>query len=206
MIGKRFGRLTVLKECENRATNGKIIYKCQCECGNIVDVIGDNLRRGNTNSCGCFRNENIRKRSITHGKSDTRLYYIYCHMKARCYNKNDNRYSDYGGRGIKMCSEWLNTFQAFYNWSLNNGYQDNLTIDRIDNNKNYEPNNCRWVTLEQQNRNKRNVKLYTIQGKTHCLREWCTILNINYKTIHKRLHVHKWDIEKALFTPIRKWC
>lgn len=204
MIGKKFGRLTVLSECEKRAKNGKIRYKCQCDCGNITEVMGENLRRGITKSCGCLLKEITSKRSITHGKTNTRIYAIWYHMKARCYNSNEHRYKDYGRRGINICDEWKDNFKAFYDWSMLNGYNDTLTIDRIDVDGNYEPNNCRWLTLKQQQENKRNSIKFTYNGETHCLREWCNILNINYKTVHKRIHVHKWDIEKALFTPIRK--
>lgn len=204
MIGKKFGRLTVLSECEKRTNNGKIRYKCNCECGNITDVIGENLRRGITKSCGCLLKEIVAKRSTTHGHTRTRMYTIWCNLKARCYNINEPRYKDYGQRGIGVCDEWLNDFMSFYNWAINNGYNDNLTIDRIDVNGNYTPNNCRWITLEQQQENKRNSVKFTYNGETHCLRKWCSILNINYKTVHKRIHVHKWDVEKSLFTPIRK--
>lgn len=205
MIGKKFGKLTVLSECKKRANNGKIRYKCECNCGNITNVIGENLRRGITKSCGCLLKEIVSKRSTTHGKRDTRIYSIWCHMKARCYNINEPRYKDYGWRGIKICDEWLTDFMVFFDWAMSHGYNDTLTIDRIDVNGNYEPNNCRWITLKQQQENKRNSLKFTYKGETHCLREWCNILNINYKTVHKRIHVHKWDIEKALFTSIRKW-
>lgn len=205
MIGKKFGRLTVLEECKDRAKNGKIIYHCQCDCGNVTDVIGDNLRRGITKSCGCLVKETTAKRSITHGKSNTRLYYIYCHMKARCYNKNNDRYKDYGGRGITIYDKWLDDFTSFYDWSIKHGYKEDLTIDRIDNNQGYLPSNCRWVDRKQQARNRSNNKSFTLNGENHCLKEWCELLDLNYKTIHRRIHVHKWDVEKALFTPIRKW-
>lgn len=204
MIGKKFSKLTVLSECKKRANNGKIRYKCECDCGNITNVIGENLRRGITKSCGCLLKEIVSKRSTTHGKRDTRIYAIWCHMKARCYNINEPRYKDYGQRGIKIYSEWLHDFTCFYDWAMSHGYTDNLTIDRIDVNGNYTPDNCRWITLEQQQENKRNSIKFTYNGETHCLRKWCSILNINYKTVHKRIRVHKWDIEKALFTPIHK--
>lgn len=200
--GQKFGRLTALYRLHN--IKGRTKWICVCECGNFIEVTTDNLRRGTTISCGCYRHNALGERSITHGKSNSRLYYIYCHMKSRCYNHNNPRYKDYGGRGITICDEWINDFMAFYNWAYEHGYKSNLTIDRIDNNKGYTPDNCQWATKEQQNRNRRNVKLYTLRGETHCLREWCSILNINYKTIHRRIHVHKWDVERALFTPIRK--
>lgn len=108
-------------------------------------------------------------------------------MKQRCYNENNTRYKHYGGRGIAVCDEWRNNFQAFYDWSMANGYKDTLTIDRIDVNGNYEPNNCRWITNKEQQRNRRDNKLYTINNVTKCLSEWCEIYNINYSTAHYRL-------------------
>lgn len=134
---------------------------------------------------------------IKHRKSNTKLYKVYHHIKDRCYNKNDKRYKDYGERGIYMCSEWLDDFMNFYNWSMNNGYNDNLTIDRIDNNKGYSPNNCRWVDRKTQQQNRRNCIYYTINGETHCLKEWCEILNLNYSTVQVRVY-RGWDVKKAL--------
>ena len=118
-------------------------------------------------------------------------------MKQRCYNPNKPQYKDWGGRGITICDEWLNDFMAFYDWAMSNGYQDNLTIDRIDNNKGYEPSNCRWVDHKIQNRNKRNNRNYTINGETHCLTEWCEILGLNRGTVKNRLR-YGWSIEQSL--------
>lgn len=128
----------------------------------------------------------------------TRLLDTYTNMKQRCYNKNAKSFTDYGGRGIKVCDEWFNDFQAFKEWALSNGYNDTLTIDRIDNNKGYSPNNCRWVDRKTQNRNRKNVKYYTINGDTHCLSEWCEILGLNYNRVYGRINICKWSIKKAL--------
>ena len=130
-------------------------------------------------------------------KKNTRLYNIYYGMKKRCYNKNTANYKNYGARGITICSEWLNDKQSFFAWAINNGYQDNLTIDRIDVNGNYEPNNCRWVDMKQQQRNRTDNHYATINGETHCLKEWCEILNLNYGKVCKRVH-YNWPIEQAL--------
>lgn len=133
-----------------------------------------------------------------HGKCNTRLYRRWKHMKDRCYNKNYKRYSDYGGRGIVVCDEWRNDFQAFYDWAINNGYKENLSIDRIDNNKGYSPDNCQWVDVATQNRNTRRTINFTYQGETHCLKDWCEILNLKYTTVKQRVTQYHWPIEKAL--------
>ena len=133
-----------------------------------------------------------------HGKKGTRLYRIWHDMKTRCCNKNTIYYKNYGGRGIDVCNEWREDFMAFYNWSIANGYKDNLSIDRIDNNEGYSPDNCRWVDRKTQQRNKRNNRYITINGETHCLMEWCELLNLNYFTVHARINKRKWSIKKAL--------
>lgn len=122
----------------------------------------------------------------------------YYRMKGKCYNVNDDHYKYYGKRGIKICDEWLNDFQAFYEWSIENGYNDNLTLDRIDVNGNYEPDNCRWITQKQQTRNRRYCKYYTINNKSLCLGEWCEILNLDYKCVWARINQLGWSVEKAL--------
>lgn len=118
-------------------------------------------------------------------------------MNDRCYNKNNKRYKDYGGRGIIICDEWLNDNKRFFNWAKSNGYNDNLTIDRIDVNGNYEPNNCRWITLQQQNRNTRRNIYFTIKGVTKCLKDWCKDFNIPCSTVRYRLK-RGLTIEEAL--------
>lgn len=123
-------------------------------------------------------------------------------MKDRCYNYNHNAYKDYGGRGITICDEWLNDFMAFYDWSMSNGYSDNLTIDRIDNNKGYSPDNCQYVSMKQQCRNRRNTIYITYNGKTKTLIDWCELLDLKYETIRRRFY-RGWDVKK-LFTPIKK--
>ena len=124
-------------------------------------------------------------------------------MKARCYYKKDSRYMDYGGRGITVCKEWLDSFQAFYDWAMANGYADDLTIDRIDVDGNYEPSNCRWATRKQQGNNKRSNVLITYGEETHTLAEWAEKVGIKRTTLVSRLFVNHWDIEKALFQPVR---
>lgn len=199
--GQKFGRLTVIKFIH--IENHKAIWLCQCECGGLTEVVGKDLTSGHTKSCGCLRKEKTRNLNKTHDKTNTRIYGIWCYMKRRCYNENCKCYKNYGARGITMCDEWKNDFMTFYNWSMLHGYNDNLTIDRIDINGNYEPNNCRWATIKQQNRNTRKNKYYTINGETHCLSEWCEIYNLNYKRVQYRIRSN-WTIEESLELKERK--
>ena len=137
---------------------------------------------------------------ITHGKCVGKkhpLYKRYYSMKARCYNKNSQAYSNYGGRGIKICDEWLSDFMNFYNWAMENGYNEKLTLDRINNNGNYEPSNCRWITDYEQRFNKRNNRLLTINGETKTITEWAQISNLNVHTIYSRIR-NGWKNEELL--------
>ena len=199
MIGQKFGRLKVIKELSERKNGGKV-YKCLCDCGNYTDVRGSFLRNGKTKSCGCLMNDTNTK----HSKYNTRIYNIYYGIIQRCYNKNDKyHYPHYGGRGIKMCDEWLNDFMNFYKWAMDNGYKDNLTIDRIDNDGNYEPNNCRWTTTYEQNKNRSCSLLVTYKGKTKTITEWIKTLKLDvpYITINKRLLKYGYSVEEAFYTP-----
>ena len=197
LTGKVFGRLTVIKRIEN-SQGGNARWLCRCSCGNLKEVQGTNLKTKQIQSCGCLRKEISSNKNKKHELSKSRLYRIYHHMKDRCYRKTDKRYKRYGGRGIKICNEWLEDFMNFYNWSMANGYQEDLTIDRIDNNGNYEPSNCRWITMKEQCKNySRNVVL-TYKNETHCMKEWSEILNIKYETIKYRIK-KGYSIEKILF-------
>lgn len=163
LTGMKFGRLTVLYRSENGMCSGKPVtrWMCRCDCGIEKTVDGHSLARGRTKSCGCLNAETrkrlLTERATTHGGCYTRLYHIWAHMKYRCYNPNDAKYKDYGGRGITVCSEWLAGFENFRGWALSSGYSDNLSLDRIDVDGNYEPSNCRWATWRTQRMNQRRM-------------------------------------------------
>lgn len=200
LIGKRFGRLTVIAEAPRR--NKRTYWTCKCDCGKVLEIYAYNLVKGRTRSCGCLERENLKRLSganKTHGDSETRLFNIWMHMKGRCLCTTDKAYENYGGRGITICDEWKNSFQSFKDWAMSNGYTDSLTIDRIDNNGNYEPNNCRWVGRKEQARNTRNNFIY--KGK--CLSEWCEETGIHCSVVIARIHKLHWDVERAIFTPVR---
>ena len=181
MEGQRYGYLTVLKETKRQ--NGNLLRACKCDCGNIVYHQRGNLIHGNVSSCGCRNNEHAKK----HGLSNTRLYDIYSKMKARCCNPNNQAYKNYGGRGIKICNEWLSDFAEFYTWAISNGYHDNLTIERIDVNGNYEPSNCCWIPREDQGHNTRRTILIEIDGVQKTIREWSHIYHVDRHVVSKRI-------------------
>jgi len=180
LSNKRFGQLTVLHDA-GKDKRGEYKWLCRCDCGNETIVYGSHLRRGDTVSCGCV----MRTSNRTHGESKTRLYKIWQHMKGRCDNCNSDNYKYYGGRGVTYCEEWK-TYKPFKEWALKNGYKEDLSIDRIDFNGNYTPDNCRWITMEEQHKNCRKCILLTHNGETHTLRDWAKQLGINPNTLSDR--------------------
>lgn len=202
IIGKRFGRLTVIKlDHIKRTSRNFYYYLCKCDCGNDYIVLKSSLLNGLTRSCGCYNTE-IRieqcKKRAKHNLTNSRIYGIWCKMKNRCYCKTLKVYANYGKRGITLCEEWKNDFKSFYNWAMKNGYKDSLSIDRINVNGNYEPNNCRWVDAKTQQRNRRNNHLITYKNETHCISEWAEMFGIKTSLLHQRLFRDKMPFEKAI--------
>lgn len=194
LIGNKYGRLTVLEDSGDRCWGG-IMWNCQCECGNTINVVGKSLKNGSTTSCGCYRRDLM----TIHGESRTRLYEVWENMIDRTTNPNNNKYQNYGGRGISVCDEWKE-YINFSNWAKENGYNDSLTIDRIDVNGKYEPSNCRWATQQVQANNRTNNYYITWNDKTQSLKDWSRELNLTYDTLRSRLK-RGWSVEKAFTTP-----
>lgn len=184
LSGKRYGKLLVISREESKNKNTR--WKCLCDCGKISIVAASQLKRGTTKSCGCLKFES---RNSTHGLSKTRLHSIWSGMKERCYRKNSPAYKWYGERGITIYQEWLDDFMNFYNWAMDNGYEDGLSIDRINVNGNYEPSNCRWIPLEEQALNTRTTKFLTYKGETKTVSEWCEITGIKKTTMLNRIRL-----------------
>lgn len=190
LTGQRFGRWTVLRYAGFH--NRQSFWECQCDCGKIKNVRSDHLRKGESKSCGCFRTEATAKRNALtktkHGMRGTRLYETWHSMKQRCSPSCPKaNYDRYYGRGIRVCPEWEHNFEAFYKWALSHGYDDSLSIDRIDNDGNYEPSNCRWVTEEVQANNRSSSRFITYNGETKTMAEWAKELNISYSILCSRL-------------------
>lgn len=160
----------------------------------------DNLKQGKTQSCGCLHNELLAKRNERHSLSKTRIYYIFNGMKDRCYNNKNKSYKDYGGRGITICDEWLNDFVVFYKWATENGYKEGLSIERIDVNKGYSPENCAWIPKEMQAKNTRKNVFYEYKGEKKILGDWAKQYNLPFTCVRRRLN-RGWTLERALNTP-----
>lgn len=184
-LGEKYGRLTVVGFVHKRK---KWYWKCRCDCGNEVVAQGCIVRSGHTTSCGCYQKEKASEANLTHGMTRSRLYRIYNAAKNRCYNSGQPNYENYGGRGIRMCEEWLNSFDSFKDWALSTGYDDDLTLEREDVNGMYCPENCRWATRAEQSRNTRRNHLYTHNGRTQILTDWCAELGLNFHTVEYKIH------------------
>ena len=197
---QRFGSLLVMSRAGTK--NNRVVWNCKCDCGNEVWVDTHSLTTGNTKSCGC---QKYGKRA-THGdagnQKQSRLYRIWAGMKSRCNNPSHIGYVYYGKKGIKVCEEWSD-YEPFKYWAMQNGYADNLTIDRIDNQKDYCPENCRWVTYKVQSNNTARNHYVTIDGVTHSISEWSDITGIPSRTIAARINVLGWEPQDAILTPLR---
>lgn len=200
LTGQKFNRLLVLGP--TRTQSGVFAWKCKCDCGNITITQGSQLKNGHSKSCGCYKNDIARQRLTKHGFARTKLRRVLTSMRSRCENPNHVSYKNYGGRGIDVCEEWKTDFMSFYNWAINNGYKDDLQIDRIDNNKNYEPSNCRWATRKENLMNKRTTLIYEYNGQVKTLKDWSEQYGIPYKRLRCRVKEFNWDMERALTTPI----
>lgn len=193
LTGMKFGRLQVINRAENSGHN--IRWNCICDCGKLTKTTTYNLTSGRAKSCGCLSLEKIKACNTKHGYRHTRLYRIWCGMKKRCYCTKYEHYNRYGKKGIEVCDKWKNNFIDFKNWAIENGYKDTLEIDRIDNNRNYEPTNCRWRNRVEQVRNRTNTLKLKHNGEEKSLIEWCNKYNINYKTAYER-YKKGWSFEK----------
>ena len=199
-IGDRYGRLMILAEITE--TQERRSFLCRCDCGKELKAYLYKINFGRTKSCGCLKKEFLINRNLKHGHSNTKLYKVWRMMKQRCFDKNNNRYSNYGGRGIKVCAQWL-VFDLFYEWAINNGFKEGLTIERRNNNGNYEPENCTWISLQEQAINRRTNKHIEFNGKVLVLQQWSELLRIDYDVLQWRLS-HGWSVERAFKMPIRK--
>lgn len=198
LTGNRYGRLTVLGFAYSK--NNTSYWYCKCDCGTEKVISGNLMKSKHIQSCGCLSKELSSVRFRKHGQHGTRLYNIWKNMKLRTSNANCKESERYVLRGISICEEWENDFNSFQEWALDNGYSDELTIDRIDNDKGYYPENCRWTTMKVQNRNKENTYKCKYKGEEKPLTEWAEILGLNYKKVYQRIYRH-WDIERAFTTP-----
>lgn len=204
LTGQTFGRLKVIERVENDKFN-KVCWLCECQCEKKTKIIvtTGRLRRKDTQSCGCLHKEKFIAMSTKHGKRYSKLYNIWNNMKARTSNPNNDRYENYGKRGIKVCEEWAIDFSTFYDWAINNGYKEGLSIERKDVNGNYCPENCEWIQLKDQAKNKTNTHYIEYNNKTQSLTEWSKETGIPFDTLRARIVTLGWSIDKALETPAR---
>jgi hypothetical protein len=205
MIGRRFGRLTVLSAADpKQARSGKKLarWNCRCDCGQEKVLMGTDMRTDHTTSCGCFHKERLIAVATTHGLSKTPMYRLWSSMITRCSNKRRRSYKDYGGRGISVCDRWKNDFTLFLH-DVGERPSPRHSLDRINNNGNYEPGNVRWSTAAVQARNTTRTIMITYQGKTKSLFDWAEEYGIKYKTLRGRICDRGWSSTRAIETPVR---
>ena len=208
LTGQRFNRWTVLKEA-GRNKSGGAVWLCRCDCGIERVVDGRSLRSGTSKSCGCYAVEvhtGAPSPNKSHGGWSERLYKVWQGIIQRCYNPNNKQYCYYGAKGITVCDEWRHDYAAFREWALSHGYDSSAkkyecTIDRIDNNRGYAPDNCRWVAQKKQCNNRSSNHILTVDGVSHTISEWVDITGLPKHLILKRINNYGWSPEDALSTP-----
>lgn len=198
LTGQKFGRLTVLEYDPKRAR-----WICLCECGKKTWVLPPSLKRGFTKSCGCLKSDLARIAHFKHGKAKSKIFNIWSHIRRRCFNPNTKYYEHYGGRGINVCERWMN-FENFYaDMGDPPEGEGRISLDRIDNNGNYEPGNCRWANQKMQSDNKRTTRFFEYQGEKHTLRDWAKIKGVSYGQLRQRIYQRGWGFEEAITIPPR---
>ncbi len=198
--GDKFGKWTIIEEIAPKIISNKPrrMFRCQCECGNIGEVQLSCLRNGHSTSCGCEQKKRVSAANTKHGLEKHPLYNTWKNIKKRCNYINTSEYENYGGRGISVCEEWSNNFQSFYNWAINNGWSKELTIDRIDTNGNYCPENCRWANVETQMNNMTKNHYIEYNGDAYTLSTLSKHLSIPYNIVRYRLSNCKWTVEQLI--------
>lgn len=204
--GQRFGRLTCIEDV-GRSKRGCALWRCRCDCGREAVVVSHSLISGNTKSCGCLASDAVIERNTKHSLSrkngkTARLYGIWRRMKQRCLDENCSDYAKYGGRGINVCDEWAGDYKVFHDWAVSAGYDDTLTIERLDVNGGYNPQNCAWIPSADQARNKRNNHFIEYRGSRKTLAEWSEELGMESSLLRYRLK--HWGVNRAFNTPVRR--
>ena len=206
LIGQKFGRLAAVSPTSKRTSGKNIVWECKCDCGNITYVSSSSLKNGSIQSCGCWKKERMATLNKTHGGKNERLYGVWIDMRRRCNDSSMTSYQDYGGRGITVCSDWNSDYAIFREWALSNGYDPQApfgvcTIERINVNGNYEPSNCKWITIGEQALNRRNSLLLTYKGKTQNASQWDRELGFPRGTVVKRYR-RNWNYERIFTQPV----
>lgn len=196
LTGKRFNKLTVIGR-DGTYPSGNIRWLCRCDCGGLTHVTGHSLKSGAVKGCKCVLSERMTRLNTKHGGFGTRLYEIWRQMHRRCYGTKTKSYPNYGGRGITICDEWRE-FEPFRDWALANGYAEDLTIDRIDVDGNYSPENCRWATDKEQSNNRRSNHQVEYNGEIHTISEWADKYGVSQRKLRPRLDKYGWQLKPAL--------